>query len=110
MRILSLALLLAFPLAAQQPVKKPASITSPPLPADTAVHAGRLSNGFRYFIRHNSYPEHRLELRLVVRAGSILEDSDQRGLAHFIEHMGFNGTTHFAKNDMVKYLEWSGVK
>ena len=87
-----------------------AKASSPALPVDTTVHVGRLANGLRYWIRHNNYPEHRLELRLVVRAGSILEDNDQRGLAHFIEHMGFNGTTHFARNEMVKYLESIGVK
>jgi zinc protease len=114
MRLALFALLLAAPLAAQQPAKQASRLTppapSPALPADTAVHTGRLPNGLRYWIRHNAYPEHRLELRLLVRAGSILEDTDQRGLAHFIEHMGFNGTTHFAKNDLVKYLESIGVK
>ncbi len=115
MRLVAFAVLLATPLAAQQPAHPRASglrppISSPALQADTAVHLGRLANGLRFWVRHNSYPEHRLELRLVVRAGSILEDNDQRGLAHFIEHMGFNGTTHFAKNDMVKYLESIGVK
>jgi zinc protease len=108
MRLPFLLALAALPLSAQQPARRPAA--SPALPADTAVHAGRLPNGFRYWVRHNKYPEHRLELRLIVRAGSILEDNDQRGLAHFIEHMGFNGTTHFAKNDLVKYLESIGVK
>lgn len=113
MRLALLAILLATPLAAQQPAKRPASRPAPAgpaLPADTAVHVGRLPNGLTYYVRHNGYPEHRLELRLVVRAGSILEDNDQRGLAHFIEHMGFNGTTHFAKNDLVKYLESIGVQ
>ena len=99
MRLALFALLVASPLVAQQPAKGK-SVAPAPLVADTAVHTGKLANGLRYFIRHNSYPEHRLELRLVVRAGSILEDNDQRGLAHFIEHMGFNGTTHFAKNDL----------
>lgn len=108
MRPVFLATLFALPLAAQQPHRTPAP--PKPLPIDTTVHVGRLANGLRYWIRHNSYPEHRLELRLVVRAGSIVEDQDQRGLAHFIEHMGFNGTTHFARNDMVKYLESIGVK
>ena len=102
MRFALIALLLAAPLGAQKPAAA--------LPSDTAVHTGRLANGLRYWIRHNSYPEHRLELRLIVRAGSILEDNDQRGLAHFIEHMGFNGTTHFAKNDLQKYLESIGVR
>ena len=109
MRLALFALLVASPVAAQQPAK--AKVAAPaPLPADTAVHTGKLANGLRYWIRHNSYPEHRLELRLIVRAGSILEDNDQRGLAHFIEHMGFNGTTHFAKNDLQKYLESIGVR
>ena len=109
MRFVLIALLVTAPLAAQQPAKGRAAIAAP-LPADTAVHTGKLANGLRYWIRHNSYPEHRLELRLIVRAGSILEDNDQRGLAHFVEHMGFNGTAHFAKNDLQKYLESIGVR
>lgn len=109
MRLLLLLATIAAPLAAQQR-PSPARTGSAALPADTAVHTGRLANGLRYWVRHNSYPQHRLELRLIVRAGSILEDSAQRGLAHFIEHMGFNGTTHFAKNDLVSYLESIGVR
>jgi zinc protease len=109
MRLTILAMIVAAgPLAAQRPAAHPP--TAPSLPADTALHAGHLPNGLSYLIRYNSYPAHRLELRLVVRAGSILEADDQRGLAHFIEHMGFNGTTHFARNDLVKYLESIGVK
>ncbi len=80
------------------------------LPIDAAVRIGTLPNGIRYYIRRNAKPEQRAELRLVVNAGSILEDDDQRGLAHFIEHMAFNGTTSFAKNDIVKYLESIGVR
>ena len=80
------------------------------LPTDAAVRIGTLPNGIRYYIRRNAKPEQRAELRLVVNAGSILEDDDQRGLAHFIEHMAFNGTTSFAKNDIVKYLESIGVR
>lgn len=99
-------LLLAPPLAGQG---APAA-ASRPLPVDSATHTGRLPNGLRYWVRSNGYPEKRLELRLVVHAGSILEDPDQLGLAHFIEHMAFNGTTHFAKNDLVKYLESIGVR
>ena len=83
---------------------------SAPLPMDPAVRVGTLPNGLRYYIRRNAKPEQRAELRLVVNAGSILEDDDQQGLAHFIEHMAFNGTTHFAKNDIVKYLESIGVR
>ena len=80
------------------------------LPVDAAVRIGTLPNGIRYYIRRNAKPEQRAELRLVVNAGSILEDDDQRGLAHFIEHMAFNGTKSFAKNDIVKYLESIGVR
>lgn len=81
-----------------------------PLPMDPAVRMGTLPNGIRYYIRRNAKPEQRAELRLVVNAGSILEDDDQRGLAHFVEHMAFNGTRSFAKNDIVKYLESIGVR
>ncbi|MDQ6610905.1 MAG: insulinase family protein, partial [Gemmatimonadota bacterium] len=81
-----------------------------PLPVDPAVKVGTLPNGLRYYIRKNAKPEKRVELRLVVNAGSVLEDENQRGLAHFIEHMAFNGTAHFAKNDIVKYLESIGVR
>jgi zinc protease len=80
------------------------------LPDDTAVIRGRLWNGLSYFVRANHEPRHRAELRLVVNAGSILEDEDQRGLAHFVEHMAFNGTTHFAKNELVDYLEGVGMR
>ena len=80
------------------------------LPVDPAVRVGTLSNGVRYYVRRNAKPEQRAELRLVVNAGSVLEDNDQRGLAHFLEHMAFNGTKNFAKNDIVKYLESIGVR
>jgi zinc protease len=80
------------------------------LPVDPAVRIGTLPNGLRYYVRKNGKPEKRAELRLVVNAGSILEDNDQRGLAHFVEHMAFNGTTTFKKNDIVKYLESIGVR
>ncbi|WP_309670688.1 insulinase family protein [Gemmatimonas sp.] len=102
---------------AQRPAIKPApkspvdSFALPSaLPTDAAVRIGTLPNGIRYYIRRNAKPEQRAELRLVVNAGSILEDEDQRGLAHFIEHMAFNGTKSFAKNDIVKYLESIGVR
>jgi zinc protease len=81
-----------------------------PIPTDPAVRVGRLSNGLRYYLRRNARPEQRVELRLVVNAGSVLEDDDQRGLAHFTEHMLFNGTRRFKKNDIVSYLESIGVK
>ncbi|MDO8899641.1 MAG: insulinase family protein, partial [Bacteroidales bacterium] len=65
---------------------------SKPIPIDPAVKIGKLENGLVYYIRHNKMPENRMEMRLVVNAGSILEDEDQQGLAHFSEHMAFNGT------------------
>ncbi len=81
-----------------------------PLPADPAVTVGTLPNGLRYYIRENPKPEQRAELRLVINAGSVLEDDDQRGLAHFLEHTAFNGTTHFKKNELVGYLQSIGVR
>lgn len=80
------------------------------MPLDPKVKIGRLSNGLTYYIRHNSLPEKRVELRLVVNAGSVLEDDDQLGLAHFMEHMNFNGTKRFPKNELVSYLQSIGVE
>lgn len=83
---------------------------SSPVPLLPAVRSGSLPNGLRYFIRHNPRPAGRADLRLVVNAGSILEDDDQRGAAHFIEHMSFNGTKRFPKNELVSYLQSLGVR
>ena len=80
------------------------------MPVDPNVRIGRLSNGLTYYIRRNSLPEKRAELRLVVNAGSVNEDDDQVGLAHFMEHMNFNGTRHFPKNELVSYLQSIGVQ
>lgn len=80
------------------------------LPFDTSVTVGTLPNGFKYYIRRNVHPEHRAELRLIVRAGSNNEDDDQRGLAHLVEHMAFDGSTHFAKRTLVDYLESIGLQ
>src|SRR5215212_2308269 len=80
------------------------------VPVDSNVKIGKLSNGFTYYIRKNSKPEKKVELRLVVNAGSVLEDPDQQGLAHFMEHMNFNGSKHFPKNDLVSYLQSIGVE
>lgn len=76
---------------------------------DPAWVTGTLPNGMRYMIRPNEKPANRLELRLVVNAGSMQEDDDQQGLAHYLEHLAFNGTTKFPENEMVKYLESIGV-
>ncbi len=80
------------------------------LPVDSDVRIGVLENGITYYIRKNSNPEKRAELRLVVNAGSILEDDDQLGLAHFLEHMAFNGTRNFDKQEIVDYLESIGMR
>ncbi len=80
------------------------------IPLDPNVKVGKLSNGLTYYIQKNVKPEKKMELRLVVNAGSILEDQDQRGLAHFMEHMNFNGSKHFPKNELVDYLQKVGVK
>ena len=79
------------------------------LPLDTSVTIGKLANGLTYYIRHNAKPEQKVELRLVVNAGSINEDDDQQGLAHMAEHMAFNGTKNFRKNDIVSFLQEIGV-
>jgi zinc protease len=80
------------------------------LPSDPQVKVGKLANGMTYYIRKNGRPEKKIELRLVVNAGSILEDDDQQGLAHFTEHMSCNGTKNFKKNDLVSFLQSIGVK
>jgi zinc protease len=80
-----------------------------PLPLDPKVKIGKLPNGLTYYIRQNKKPEQRVELRLVVNAGSINEDDDQQGLAHMSEHMAFNGTKNFKKNDIVSFLQDIGV-
>ena len=80
------------------------------LPVDPNVKIGKLSNGLTYYIRQNKKPEQKVELRLVVNAGSILEDDSQQGIAHLSEHMAFNGTTHFQKNDIISFLQSIGVK
>src|SRR5215216_1223141 len=105
-----LGLALATPIFAQQTAAPAAPNMSTRLPVDPKLRVGKLSNGLRYYIRQNTRPEKRAELRLVVNAGSILETNEQLGLAHFLEHTAFNGTTHFAKNDLIKYLESIGVR
>lgn len=93
--------------AAQAPGTAPLTAA---LPVDPQVTVGSFPNGLRYMIRVNRKPEARAELRLVVNAGSLLEDDDQLGLAHFVEHMAFNGTAHFPKGEMVKFLESTGMR
>ncbi|MDM5177089.1 insulinase family protein [Massilia sp. DJPM01] len=80
------------------------------IPVGPQVKVGKLANGLTYYIQNNAKPAKKLELRLVVKAGSILEDEDQQGLAHFTEHMAFNGSTNFKKHELVSYLQSIGVK
>lgn len=80
------------------------------LPVDPEVIIGKLPNGLTYYVRKNMEPKNRAELYLVNKVGSVLEADDQQGLAHFTEHMAFNGTRDFPKNDLVNYLQKSGVK
>lgn len=82
----------------------------PPVPVDKEVRIGKLDNGLTYYIRHNEYPKNQVDFYIAQKVGSILEEDDQRGLAHFIEHMCFNGTKNFPGNSMVKWLESVGVK
>jgi len=79
-------------------------------PVDPKIGVGTLENGVKYYIRPNQRPENRAELRLVVNAGSVLETDKQQGLAHFAEHMAFNGTRHFEKQELVDYLESIGMR
>src|SRR5215471_7330912 len=81
-----------------------------PIPIEPAITIGHLSNGVQYYVRANKKPEKRAELRLVVKAGSVLEEDDQQGLAHFIEHMAFNGTSHCPKNEIVSFSESLGMR
>jgi zinc protease len=95
------------------PPMKPAAEDAPltaPVPVDTRITVGTLPNGLRYYIRRNTKPAGRAELRLVVNAGSVLEDDDQRGLAHVVEHMAFNGTRHFPKQDIISFLQSTGMR
>jgi len=80
------------------------------IPLDTAVHTGRLANGLTYYIRHNAEPQRRVVMYLVNKVGSVLEEENQRGLAHFMEHMNFNGTKHYPKNELEDYLQKAGVR
>lgn len=82
----------------------------PPVPTDPNVRIGKLENGLTYYIRHNELPEKQADFYIAQKVGSILEEDNQRGLAHFLEHMCFNGTTHFPGNLLREYLESIGVK
>ena len=126
-RLLALSLYLLLFVASCTPKMTPASTDAPPtpppppppplpaatinsVPMDPSVRIGTLSNGLTYYIKANQKPENRAELRLALKAGSMQEDDDQQGLAHFIEHMAFNGTKNFSKHELVDYLESVGTR
>jgi zinc protease len=92
------------------PQTPPPSPLAQSIPLDPAVREGVLPNGLTYYIRVNKKPENRAELRLAVNAGSTLETDAQRGLAHFVEHMAFNGTANFEKQELVNYIERIGMR
>ncbi len=81
----------------------------PPVPVDTGVRIGKLPNGLTYYIRHNEWPEHVANFYIAQRVGSLQEEEDQRGLAHFLEHMAFNGSEHFKENGIVEFCRSLGV-
>jgi len=80
------------------------------MPVDGSLIRGQLDNGLKYFIKVNGKPENRAELRLVINAGSIMEEDDQQGMAHLLEHLAFNGTEDFPKQELVNYLEGIGMR
>lgn len=101
MALLGGALLLPMTAGAQQ---------MPQLPVDKEVRIGQLPNGLTYYIRHNEYPKGQADFYIAQKVGSMQEEDSQRGLAHFLEHMCFNGTTHYPGKDLINYLESVGVK
>ena len=103
--------------AAKPQAARPAPMVLAPLPSaaekvpvDPRITVGRLDNGLRYYVRRNPRPAKRAELRLVINAGSVLEEEDQLGLAHFVEHMAFNGTKHFAGQEITGFMESIGMQ
>ena len=87
-----------------------APVSGDPLPVNPQLRLGKLANGLTYYIQKNGTPAQRAELRLVVNAGSILEDDDQRGAAHLVEHLAFNGSTHFRKQELGAWLQSIGMR
>jgi zinc protease len=104
--LFSLMLFISFALSAQDITYDPKA----PVPIDPAVICGKLDNGMTYYIRENREPKERAEFYLAVNVGALSEDDDQNGLAHFTEHMAFNGTEHFDKKAILNYLQSIGMK
>nr|MDQ3349938.1 insulinase family protein [Acidobacteriota bacterium] len=111
--VLGLTLAPFAPIAAQpvpQQANAPAFAPTDTLPFDPAVRTGTLANGLTYYIRRNTRPEKRVNLRLAVKAGSVDEEHDQQGLAHFLEHMAFNGSRHFKPGELIATFESTGAR
>jgi zinc protease len=107
--VLSAALIISGTVVFALP-QQAAIVLTDSIPVDPAITIGQLPNGLKYYVRQNKKPEKRAELRLVVKAGSILEEEDQQGLAHFVEHMAFNGTEHFPKSEIISFIESLGMR
>ena len=108
LRHLSVAALMMF--SATVVVAQDMQMQMPPIPIDPAVRIGKLDNGLTYYIRHNEYPEHVANFYIAQRVGSINEEESQRGLAHFLEHMAFNGSEHFKGNGIIEFTRSLGVE
>ncbi len=105
LRLMSVLFVLAMLLPGIAKAQGPA-----PMGVDSMVRIGTLPNGLTYYIRHNEYPKGQADFYIAQKVGSILEEDNQRGLAHFLEHMCFNGTTHFPGKNLINWLESVGVK
>ncbi len=111
--VLGAALVQDAPVTAQarpQPAAPPSFGPNETLPFDPAVRRGTLDNGLSYYIRRNTRPEKRVNLQLAVKAGSVDEEDDQQGLAHFLEHMAFNGSRHFKPGELISTFESTGAR
>lgn len=108
--LMALILSLVCVISAQQQTVDSNALLTQPMPVDPQITMGQFKNGLRYYIRTTRKPEKRAELRLVVKAGSVLEDDDQLGLAHFVEHMAFNGTKNFPKHELIAFIESLGMR
>lgn len=103
-------ILCAILFAVRPALSQPQELLEQPLIPDTSVISGVLDNGLRYYVKSNRRPEQRAELRLAVKAGSILERDNEKGLAHFLEHMAFNGTKNYPKQALVDFIESLGMR
>lgn len=108
--LLGSALLAACSAAPPPATPPPVPAAEPPLAVDSRITVGRLDNGLTYYVLPHRKPETRAQLWLVVDAGSVLEDDDQKGLAHFVEHMAFNGTENYPEQEIVDYIESVGMR